>query len=234
MHFLLCDDDSIFLQQLSAQLTSIMEEFGQPITITSCTTQETLWDALQKKSCDALFLDIDMPDATGFQIAQKLLESDASLRLIFVSSHSELVFDAFHYTPFWFIPKQDTTMLRKVIARLLELLQKEFYLFTCDSKEKRLLIREIVYFEADKHYIKLHHSSGEMWRYKASIRHIEAQLQAMYFVRCHAGYVVNCRYIEQINKYDLLLYTGQTIPVSRQRRQATQLAKLLYFRSQAL
>ena len=58
-------------------------------------------------SVDAIFLDIDIPEMNGFQIAKNVRKLYPDCMIIFCSSHNELVYESFEYEPFWFLCKSD-------------------------------------------------------------------------------------------------------------------------------
>ena len=47
-----------------------------------------------KEDFDILFLDIDMPDISGLEVAKKLREKGSDIILIFISAHEQYVFDS--------------------------------------------------------------------------------------------------------------------------------------------
>jgi DNA-binding LytR/AlgR family response regulator len=46
----------------------------------------------------------------------------------------------------------------------------------------------------------------------------DAALFEPHFVRCHAAYIVNLLFFEKLEQNELVLITGERIPVSRQRK----------------
>jgi len=62
---------------------------------------------------DVVFLDVELGAENGINIAKKITQTD----IIFVSSHKNYVFHAFHVAPFSYILKQDETQARSEIKR---------------------------------------------------------------------------------------------------------------------
>ena len=60
----------------------------------------------KKKHYNLALLDIDMTPLNGFDTAQSICSISSDTRIVFVTSHEELVFDTFEYTPFYFIRKK--------------------------------------------------------------------------------------------------------------------------------
>ncbi len=55
---------------------------------------------VKKESTDILILDIDMPEVSGLELAEKLRAESKDLIIIFLSNHEEFVFKAIEFQPF--------------------------------------------------------------------------------------------------------------------------------------
>ena len=104
MQIFICDDDQIFVEKFTHL---VLEEFQKQQIDTDIQTfysAAPLTEAFQKKRpCDILFLDIDMPDTNGIDLAVSLKEYEIKPYLIFVSTVESLVYQTFKVNPFWFI-----------------------------------------------------------------------------------------------------------------------------------
>ena len=72
--------------------------------------------------CDIVFLDIDMPEMNGFDIAKILNNIRPDITIIFVSSFDNFVFESFEYHPFRFVRKSN---LKEDIDSALNAYQRE-------------------------------------------------------------------------------------------------------------
>ena len=50
------------------------------------------------------------------------------------------------------------------------------------------------------------------------MKDLEQELAPHGFVRCHTSYIVNLYYVKGVNKLEITLVTGETIPVSQPKR----------------
>lgn len=99
----ICDDDEIFLSRLEKQIRAELQQLNVVGKIVSYTDSEKLLET--KLHQTEIFLDIDMPEVTGMELAAKLEEQNPQAIVIFISNHEEAVFEAIHYKPFRFIRK---------------------------------------------------------------------------------------------------------------------------------
>ena len=247
---LFCDDDEVFLHILIDRVREILKQMGEEPELTGCRSgaellscleqteqlAKTMWDTapeltagaeedgrIRQAPFDALFLDIDMPGMSGFEVAERLGRMKESPLIVFVSQMDHLVYESFSYRPFWFLRKSDLKPLPELLKKLVNAAVKEKFSFSLSSGGKTIAVplREILYFESHGHYVILHTISDER-RYKAGIGEIAGELEPHDFVRCHVGFLVNCRYITAVKKSRLYLQSGEEIAVSRNRQKETE------------
>lgn len=60
----------------------------------------------KNRTFDLVFIDWEMPEVDGFDLAQRLYMENSEIKLAFVSNHENMVFEAYEYTPFWFVRKR--------------------------------------------------------------------------------------------------------------------------------
>ena len=60
---------------------------------------------------------------------------------------------------------------------------------------------------------------------------IETALSKYFFVRCHVGYLLNCRFVQICSRTSVTLTDGTVLPVSRAKTEETQTAFMAYMRS---
>lgn len=230
MRLILCDDDPIFMKQFSDRLGVSFALHGEKPEIVLCNSNRDIFDEIAFKATDALFLDIEMPGMNGFAIAEQLLNMQSRPIVIFTSSLDNLVFQSFTYQPFWFLRKEHMEELPQVVKRIVQLHDKQYYYLTANGKQLRFDLSQITYFESEGHYIVLH-TEEESQRYKGKLCDIESQFKSQFFVRCHIGFLVNCRFIKMIERTNLTLTSGEQLPVSRSKQLEMQKRFLEYMRS---
>ncbi|MDO4297175.1 MAG: LytTR family DNA-binding domain-containing protein [Lachnospiraceae bacterium] len=159
MQIYVCDDEPQILKVISEKIRSYLPDD----TVTGLSSGRELMERMAEVHCDILFLDIDMPDLTGMDIAQQLNAREQKLLLVFVTSHDELVYESLQYHPFGFIRK---SCFEKEIRKILDDCQKEMssrqkhFHFRMAGQDMILPLSDILYFEADGNYLKVFTWSG--------------------------------------------------------------------------
>ena len=213
MNFIICDDEKIFLEELSNKIIECLEKQNIDMNIKVCNSGKKLLNICKTLSVDAIFLDIDIPEMNGFQIAKNVRKLYPDCMIIFCSSHNELVYESFEYEPFWFLCKSD---YERKLDSVLEKVKKSKKEFVIKFKEKIIKVRyqEIFYVEVEKHKIRLH-LEKEILEYRGNLSDIEKQFVEMGFVKINSGCIVNIEHIFKIQDSELILKNGTLLVISR-------------------
>lgn len=212
-----CDDDRDF----SERIKSLIEKYftaqadESDIMIFNCGTDFLSNDT----DYNAVFLDIDMPDIGGFDIAEQISGSSHTL-IVFVTTHDELVYSSLKFRPFRFIRK---AYLEEELPETLDAVNKEILKLGANKKfmlqtkngEVLIDINNIEYIEIYGHWLRVYIADGEALECYGSLSVLEKQLDDFDFVRTHKSYLVNCKYIFSIEKNQIILDDKTEIPLSR-------------------
>ncbi|MBD5474855.1 MAG: response regulator transcription factor [Lachnospiraceae bacterium] len=219
-HIVICDDEKEILDDILRKVRNCFDENDILARYTGFDDSRKLMECIQSEKIDVLFLDIDMPYHNGMDIAGYINEQGLKTILIFITSHDALVYQTFAYRPFGFIRKtyidQEIDELVKRVSR--ELLEnKQELVFRKGQELIRVLIKDIIYIEAEKNYLMIR-TCDEMIRIRETMTNALNELQGKGFIRCHKGYLVNADYIEKLSNSEVLLRAGDesiAIPVGR-------------------
>ena len=101
----MCDDEAVFLQTYQRQISELLLEHNEICKIDTYTDTECFLEHCEKNVYDLIFLDIDMPEMSGIQLASKFRDNGVDTTLVFVSSHDDFVFETFRYNAYRFVRK---------------------------------------------------------------------------------------------------------------------------------
>ncbi len=193
--------------------------------------------AIQQYQPDLIFLDIQMPKITGFEMLELIDEPPA---IIFTTAFDEYAIKAFeaHAIDYLLKPfnqerfdkaidkwkEQTPTNNTKSTQELLDSAsqspsQSHRIVVKNGSKIKIIPVHEVQYLEAADDYVKIHTSEGYFLKNK-TMTHFENSLDGQQFVRSHRSYIVNVQQITRIDPYEkdnhvAILRSGVKVPVSR-------------------
>lgn len=174
-----------------------------------------------KEDFDILFLDIDMPNITGLEVAKKLREKGTDIILIFISSYEQYVFESIEYNPFRYIRKsrieKELFLAVKAAYMRLEEMKDSHIVLKAEDSEVRIKHSDIMYFETAARKVGIHLSNGKVMAVRKTIKELCDALNDEHFIRIHSGCVVNAKYIDKFSSYDITLDNGERLIVSRTR-----------------
>ena len=209
-HIVICDDEKEILDDILRKVRNCFDENDISARYTGFDDSRKLMERIQSEKIDVLFLDIDMPYHSGMDIAGYINEHGLKTVLIFITSHDALVYQTFAYRPFGFIRKtyidqEIDELVKRVNRELLE--NKQELVFRKGQELIRVLIKDIIYIEAEKNYLMIR-TCDEMIRIRETMTNALNELQGKGFIRCHKGYLVNADYIEKLRNSEVLLRAG--------------------------
>lgn len=228
MNIYICDDEPRILEDMAKKI----EALQAGCTVTRFTNGKQLLDSLQTETCDLLFLDIDMPEISGLEIADRLSGREKKPLLVFVTSHDELVYDSMQYHPFGFIRKNH---FDREIQQLLQDCERETagkernFIFKTGSETVRIKLSEILYFESDGNYLRLF-TRIEEYRLRDTVTAVENALSGQGFIRLHRGFLVNQEAVKVLGAEEAELVTGARVPIGRNYAETAKKKLMEYMR----
>lgn len=232
MKVAICDDSEQDIADLKEKLLKIIEGQIENCEIHVYTDVTKFLKEIHTISFDGIFLDIDMPQMTGIQAAQRVREALPDVGLVFVSSCESMVFEAIKTTPLRFIRKARLEEeLEEAVTALLNRYHslKNYYDFCVNGNTVRLKLSEIYYFESAKHYVKIK-TLQEDYMVRAKMANLEQIFNEKGFVRVQSGYIVNLRHVDRVRYKDVLMNNGECISISRDRLEDLKLKHLEFIR----
>lgn len=181
---------------------------------------------------DLIFLDIQMPEKTGFDLLEELIYLP---KVIFVTAYDEYAIKAFEVNAFDYILKPvDPERLSHTLGKFenkeeapktkQETLGINDQIFLKDGDKCWFVkLSDIRYFESEGNYVKVFFHENKPLILK-SLNNIEERLNNKDFFRTSRKHIVNVNWIEKVdawfsNTLKLTLRTNEEIEVSRRQTQ---------------
>lgn len=185
-----------------------------------CENAEEALQLLAEQPIDLLWLDVEMPGLSGFQLLEQLPWRPL---VVLTTSKTEYAFTAFQYEVADYLHKPVTLpRFAAAVQKVLSLSQprpttpptaerKEIYIRT-DGRYLRLPYDEIQYIENMGDYVKIS-TSKHVYVVHTTMRSLEEKLGAE-FLRVHRSFIVHLGKIVDIEESNLVV-AGKVIPISR-------------------
>ncbi|NML20003.1 response regulator transcription factor [Pseudoflavitalea sp. G-6-1-2] len=181
---------------------------------------------LSAHQCDLIFLDINMPQLNGIELAAMLPPYQ---KIIFTTAYSEHALSSFEFHVIDYLLKpisfkrfmQAINKLQYLTAPV-SVAEKQTteeshdFLFVKSGKQiHRINYAGIYFIEALKEYIAIHTNTGTVLVYKR-MKEMAEQLPAE-FVRIHNSYIINLQYIKSIEPGLVEIHNAK-LPISNSYR----------------
>lgn len=167
---------------------------------------------------DILLLDIDLPDKSGIDFANDYIKIYPNTKIIFISSHNELVLDSFKVHPYNFIRKENIDIeLNDTLLELLDLLKMHKKEIVLNNKDNTTIIQQsdIIYIESFKHYCYIYTKrTTEPYKIRTNMRQILEDLNFCFY-RINRSYIINLNEIKQIKNGRVILKNDMEVTLQR-------------------
>lgn len=229
MKIAVCDDDGIIREQIKDYLKSYSEA-----AVFDYSSGKKMISSGER--FDLIFLDIEMDDCNGMDIAAELRRKNIDSHIVFLTSHDEFMAEAFKVKAFRFLTKpvkrEDFDEALKEAEK--EINSRQMVYFTSKGANVSLWNDEIVYIESSGDGTILYDCSGKSYSITEPIKYWESILDRKMFYRIHKSYIVSLKYIKNIEKTKVtLLYTDSELTVSRRNMTRFREAYINYIRINA-
>lgn len=235
MRALLVDDERL----ARAELSRLLEKFPEIEIIGEAANGEEAIQKIEELNPDLVFLDIQMPGMTGFEVLEHL---HIVPNVIFVTAYDEYALKAFEVNALDYVLKPvELNRLEKAIEKVKseqqqeensseEKLSYDSQIFIKDG-EKCWFVKmdKVRMFESEGNYVRLYFEDSKPMILK-SLNNLEKRLSDKEFFRISRKYIINLTWIEKVEAWfngglRVTLKSGEKLEISR--RQTSRFKELM-------
>lgn len=220
IHIAICDDEKDFVAYMTGLLKQYATETGQEIKVT------VYYDGMEliekyDTTIDLIFLDIQMRVVNGLRAAERIRQMDEKVGIIFLTTLTQYGLEGYKYQATNYIIKPIRyARLKEEMKQWLERHRQDdssFIVVANDAGKFKVFLKSLRFIETFNRNLLLHTDQENIICYK-KMKELETELVQHGFVRCHSGYLVNLFYVKRIEKLDIILTTGERVPISQPKR----------------
>ena len=241
MRIAVCDDNIVLLPKLREIIYYSFSVYTDEFEILTYSSGALLLNAHKQEPFQIIFLDIDMPKISGFDVAKTLRDDFSNCFIIFITSHSELVHESMDFQPFHFIRKNCEISIEESMSKIAKKLMKhmkQYEKVILEDKESGrhgIYVHDIMYIESEKHYLN-YYIAGKNTPIKerGSIKECEEKYEGYDFVKIHKRCLINLRYLAYFDgsRNEIILSgTNKKLIMSKNYKKSVDEKYTLYLRS---
>lgn len=155
--------------------------------------------------------------------------------IVFITAFINYTLDGYKVEAIRYILKNNNLEenIRESLDTVLEKMQFATHIYEFSFKEgiRKMSPEQIVLIESNLHVLQFHVISQmkvKTYTMIAKLNDIQEQLTDAIFVRIHQSYLVNLKYVKDVSNYQVILWNGDVLPVSRPRYKDVKENFLLY------
>ena len=220
-----CDDEKQQLELYKTMFTNIEMRQDIKLNVEYFLSGNFMLERFQseKNPFDLVYLDMDMDEKSGLDLAKEIRQNyHSDCLILFLTNYPKYMQNSFDVRAFQYMikPVQFDEFEKKFNAA-------RKYLEKDDKNRVVLKIDEdnVVFFTNEIYYIEKEKSSKQFLVYledkcvvaKGVLSAIENQLLEQQLMRTHRSYLENMKHIRRIQKNDLVLSNGNLVPISRRK-----------------
>ncbi|UII22051.1 LytR/AlgR family response regulator transcription factor [Fulvivirga ligni] len=238
MKALIIDDERLARKEL----INLLKDYSQIEIVGEAANADEAFEMINELHPDLLFLDIQMPGKTGFELLEML---DNVPHVIFTTAYDEFALKAFEVNALDYLLKPiQTERLNESLNKLLK--KSEPVKEVAIEDQKKLTLSDQVFvkdgdkcwfvrlsdvrlFESDGNYIKVYFDNNKPMIHK-SLNALDEKLDTRSFFRASRKHIVNLSWVESIEPWFngglmVKLKGGDKVEVSR--RQAAKFKEMM-------
>jgi len=214
------DDEPLAIEVIESHL----EKFDDIEIVARCPNAIKAFEVLQRNKVDLLFLDIQMPKLTGIDFLKSLKNPP---RVILTTAYRDYALDGYDLDVVDYLLKPISfERFLKAIGKVYQRMDESkvtvstsenefesFIFLKADKKKVKILLKDIIYIESLKDYVRVKTPQKEIISYQ-KISTLEETLPSEKFMRIHRSFIVSLDKIEAFSSSNVEL-PGKAIPIGR-------------------
>ncbi|MDD6827897.1 MAG: LytTR family DNA-binding domain-containing protein [Oscillospiraceae bacterium] len=223
------DDDLKFLAIYIKIITEAFSKNKVSVSIQKFSSGSEFISSVNDRKYDLIFMDIDMPELSGIDIAAEMRKRNSNLDIIFVSAHPHFVFEAIKFNPYRYIRKSNLSAdTYEAIDSYCSRTKSNKNMISLELQNGNTVnekANDIVSFFTVRHdvfYNLINNKEAVLLSRKYSLSMLESITESYGFIRVHKSYLINYKGIKSINSKSVLLINNTEIPISRGKKNEIQ------------
>ena len=215
------DDDRAILEQMQ-KIVSDAAGCGDGISIAGYERPDAFLEENEKRKCQILVSDIDMPGMSGLEAAKRAREMNPRMFIVFVTAYMQYAIESYRMDAFQYVLKSELSdRLPGILRKLTEMIEKDrkrYCFIGTESNRKKVFYDDIIWLKKEKNakYVT-YILENERYTERESLESAVEKLDNGAFVIVERGCAVNLKHVMRLTDCALQLSNQDTVAISRAR-----------------
>ena len=219
------DDDAVLLDAVADRVKILRPSY---IVNTYSSISKFVNDAIL--TTDILITDICLEDEDSIEILANVQQKNDNMKIIYMTGYIENSKRIFRTRPSYFLvkPFSDDELEESIVKCECEFDSENDDMISIPVKGGNIILRRkrIKYIESNGRKLIVHKTDGDV-EYYGKLDSLQETL-SQNFVRCHKSFLVNMAFINTFIGMEIVLFTGEVLPVSRSNHASAKNAYTVY------
>ena len=214
------EDEQQYRDEVCQYIEQYATEHQLKFDVTTYTDGQEIVDDVQKHY-DIIFFDIEMTQLNGMDAAKVIRERDVNVVMVFITNMAQYAIEGYEVGALDFVLKPiDYYGFSFRLARALGRVQKKQgnleVAINTPGGIKKLNSNDIYYIEIENRFLVYHTAEGDFSQ-RGTLQSAEEMFQNYHFVKCNHWYLVNLKYVTEIEE-NIVHVAGSRLEISRRNR----------------
>lgn len=215
MKLVIIDDDLQFAMAMKNDLLIHFCKYDEDVEIDII--DDNYFNLINANQYLFYFIDIDLNNINGYDLANRIKQNQKNCFIIFVSSHNDLIHDSYNLRAYYFIRKSS---YKKDLNIFYSILDQEFQNndtfidLNYKMSKTQISLNQIIYLESQDHKIKIV-TVNETYFDNRTLKAWVQLLPDDKFIQIHRSFIININHLISYRKGHLIMINNEDLVIGR-------------------
>ncbi len=214
----ICDNEELFTQKMKTLLADCLKGYELDAQIETFASAQAFLQACQTKRYDFVFLDVELDEASGMDVACEMRKTNPDAILVFASGFVKYAVQGYKVRAFRYLLKQELEeefpICMKEVLQEIKRQRQTMSIKTVDGAAVSVRLSDIWYLEGKNHNVCVCTAGGD-YLVHDTLNHLCAQIPSEDFMRIQRSFCVNMRNVVQVKGNTVQLANKTVLTASR-------------------
>lgn len=215
------DDEDFYLHDVYLKIEKFKQTFEDlPIEVDLYLKGKEFIKEFQRKPYDLIYLDIELSDINGVNLARMIHEHKSSAMIIFMTSHMNYIHQSYVVHAFQYLVKPlKEPLFSYELKRAIKHYQYMNKAFAFPTSQGRIVfhLSEVIFLETAYKSYKIHTTRGVYYGSLKAVNNIRKALLEHTFVKIQRSFIINMDHIVKTDNILVYMSDESVLIVSKKR-----------------